>query len=130
MKPMDLYKKILIKPHPFLSIPDLLEDLNLDFDYEVTDNPLKELWQNIDVAYCANITSGSVEAAWLGVPVIVAGPSENFNSNPLYQTKGNKFIMDPLSLFQALKTPDFAKIQSNFFYLDRELNRWKSLLKN
>ena len=90
--------------------------------------PLKELWAIADVVYCANSTSGCVEAAYLGIPLIIAGPADNLNLNPLYGLTSVNYETNSKMLCEELKNPTKINIPEDYFYLDDNMTLWKELL--
>ena len=124
------YSNICIKPHPDLPIEELIKNIKVDFNYEITYQPLEKLWSKVDVIYCANSTSVSAEASWLGFPVIITSPKDTINLNPLYGIPGFKFISSGKLLSQELQNPQRADIPNNYFCLDEKLTLWWKLLED
>jgi surface carbohydrate biosynthesis protein (TIGR04326 family) len=123
------YSKILIKPHPYMPVETILESLKFEFQYEITHLPLADLWANVDVLYCANSTAVCSEATWLGFPVIVAGSLNELNLNPLFGFADIEFMTNASMLAEKLQNPIPMDIPEEYFYLDKDLNRWVELLK-
>ena len=123
------YEKILIKPHPGLNFTFVLANIKLVFDYDLIFGDINDYWDEVDVAYCANSTGASLEAAWLGVPVIITSAIDSMNLNPLFGFKGVEFIEKTSRLIEALEKPNIVKIPGDYFFLDENLKSWKKLLE-
>ena len=122
------YEKVTFKPHPDLPVDEILATLKPSFDYTVTSQPLRELLFLADVGYFANSTSGSIEAAYLGIPLIVAGPADNLNLNPLYGSTSVNYVTNSKMLCEELESPTRINIPDDYFYLDNKMTLWKKLL--
>ena len=122
------YEKVTFKPHPDFPVDEILTALKPNFNFTVASQPLKELWSIADVAYCANSTSGSIEAAYLGIPLIIVGPANNLNLNPLCGFSSIQFVTDPNGLCEELNDPHRINIPKHYFNLDENLILWKNLL--
>jgi surface carbohydrate biosynthesis protein (TIGR04326 family) len=121
------YKEIIIKSHPDLPEEGILETLKLEFQFTVTSQSLNELWPITDTVYCSNSTTASIEAGYLGVPVIIAGPEHSFNFNPLYGSSSVNFVTDSKMLCEELQNPSEIDIPEDYFYLDDKMTLWKKL---
>ena len=124
------YEKIIIKPHPDLSVQEFLIDCDLNCNFYIASKQLKELWSEVDVVYCANSTSVSIEAAYLGVPLIIAGPMNNINLSPLSYDSSVKFVGESSELCEQLDEPDRIPMSETLFHLDEELILWRSFIKS
>jgi surface carbohydrate biosynthesis protein (TIGR04326 family) len=122
------YKKIIIKNHPDLPVGKFLETLKPRFQFTLTSQPLSELWSASDVIYCSNATTVSIEAGYLGIPVIIAGPGNWFNLSPLYGLLSVKYVTNAKMLCEELKNPTKINIPEDYFYLDDNMTLWKELL--
>ena len=122
------YEKVTVKLHPDLPVDEILATLKPSFDYTVTSQPLRELLPLADVGYFANSTSGSIEAAYLGIPLIVAGPADNLNLNPLYGSTSVNYVTNSKMLCEELESPTRINIPDDYFYLDNKMTLWKKLL--
>ena len=124
------YEKIFIKSHPDLPVGEFLEVLKPRFSYTLTSQPLNELWSISDVIYCSNSTTASIEAGYLGIPVIITGPENGFNLNPLYGLLPINHVTDSKMLCEELKNPTEIRIPEDYFYLDNKMTLWKKLLND
>ncbi len=125
---LDLYEKILLKEHPALPTDELIDALATSFEFERTDRPLEELFQESDAVYCANATGASLEASWLGLPVIITAAANALNMNPFFGWEGVSFVSDSSTLRDQLLNPPRINIPEDYYFLDDNLGRWKSLL--
>ena len=122
------YKKVIIKNHHDLPADKFLKILKPRFQFTLTSQSLSELWPISDVVYCSNSTTASIEAGYLGLPVIMVGPENYMNLNPLYSFPGVNFVTNSKMLCEELKNPTEIHIPEDYFYLDDKLALWKKLL--
>ena len=120
---------IVIKPHPASPIVlgnyPRLSSINT----YITDLPINKLLPDFDVAYTSLTTSAAVDAYCAGLSVISAlGPS-TLNLSPLLGVDGVQFVSHSKELIVALKKTDHQTESKQYFYLDSEFPRWKSLLE-
>jgi surface carbohydrate biosynthesis protein (TIGR04326 family) len=124
------YSKIIIKAHPSVPIKKILEDVKFSIPYEITECSLSELWKISDVVFTANSTSVSLEAYYIGLPLIITGASGNLNINSLFGLKNVRFVLNIRELCDSLKFPDEASDEkSDFFNLDPKLSAWTSIFR-
>ena len=122
------YRKIIVKFHPDLSGEAILESIKPQFKFTLTSQPLNELWSISDTIYCSYSTTVSIEAGYLGIPVIITGPENSMNLNPLYGLSSINFVTDSKMLCEKLKNPTEINIPEDYFYLDNKMTLWKKLL--
>jgi surface carbohydrate biosynthesis protein (TIGR04326 family) len=137
------------KPHP--ACPIHAQDYP-NLSLHLTTENIGTLFSDCDVAYTSNHTSAAVDAWCAGVPVVSVLSGETLNMSPLRGMEGVAYVSSSQELAAALQrlgnqgketahgthgnmnmtgseTGENDKIQSdNFFYLGKELSRWKSLL--
>jgi surface carbohydrate biosynthesis protein (TIGR04326 family) len=116
------------KPHP--NFPVRTEDYPA-LQLKLVTDPLGEILCNYDLAYSSNMTSASVDAYLAGLPVVVMLDESELNFSPLRGQPGVCFVSSPEELAESLKT-EGQPINSNnseFFYLEPDLPRWKRLLR-
>jgi surface carbohydrate biosynthesis protein (TIGR04326 family) len=126
---LEKYKKVCIKPHPGLSLENILKELNPSFKFTIAHSHINELMEHADVVYCSNSTGTSLEAAWLGVPLILLAARDSMNLNPLFGFPKQTFIKNSVDLISALENPKTIDMPKDYFFLDEELLSWKNLLK-
>ncbi len=117
-----------VKPHPAVAV-DATDYPSLNL--EVVTAHLREIMQDFDIAYSANTTSAAVDAYFAGLPVVVMLDATELNYSPLRGRSGVQFVSTPAELAAALRPAPAAAQASpdrrDFFFLDPELPRWKSL---
>jgi surface carbohydrate biosynthesis protein (TIGR04326 family) len=123
--------RFTFKPHP--GYPVKLTDYP-GLKAEETRKALGEILGAYDVAIAANSTSAAVDAYLAGLPVIIGLDGNDLNLSPLRGRRGVRFISTCDELVDALQTTgSSAEItnsdRTDFFFLDRNLPRWKSLLR-
>ena len=123
------YDEVWIKPHPVLMLDPILKDLKPNFKFTIVTRPLIELMEQADVVCCANSTGVSLEAAWLGVPLIILAAMDSMNCNPLFGLPGQSFVKDCAEMLVALENPRLIEISQDYFFLDGDFRSWKNLLE-
>ena len=111
-------------------LDNILKELKPNFKFTLVTSPIIELMEQSDVAYCSNSTSTSLEAAWLGIPLIILAAKDSMNLNPLFGFPGQTFVKDSADLFLALENPKTIDMSKDYFFLDVELRYWKNLLES
>ncbi len=130
------FQRIIIKPHPAVPVTTHLERLGLLPAVELSSEPLGEMWPLATAVYAANSTSACVEAAWMGLPLLIPVGPDGFNLNPLLAEPGisPSFVQNARELTQEMRRllrheVKTIAIKRNFFYLDKALPRWQKLLE-
>ena len=118
-----------IKPHPNYQVnPKDYPSLSL----EVVMDHLEKILYNFDVAYSANKTSASVDSYIAGLQTVVMLDNSELNFSPLRGQPEVLFVRGPEELAEALQTVRKNTVKrpenSDLFFLDPELQRWKKLL--
>lgn len=122
------YTKVIIKPHPSLPVDTMVKHAGLKITHTIVSAPLQDLWEYSHVVYAANSTSVSIEAAYLGIPVIIAGASDNLNVNPLFGSSEVDFVYTAEQLSKKLAANLSHTIPiRNFLELTPELPRWHEI---
>ncbi len=120
---------IFFKRHPVVDPINKKLYPNLHFQ-EINSN-LNEILPNVDIVLSTINTAAAIESFAVGLPVITMLDSNNFNSSPLRGENGAVFISTPLELKTAIENllnQSFVQKQNDYFWVDPELPRWKSLL--
>lgn len=124
------FQNILLKAHPGFPVE---EELRRYFPEggapETVTDPLRDLLTPATMVYAANSTTAAVEAAYLGLPLVVQAADDNFNLSPLAGQKGVRFVHNAAELSRALHNPPFSCVERDFFFLEPELPRWQSILQ-
>jgi surface carbohydrate biosynthesis protein (TIGR04326 family) len=125
---LDKYDEIIIKQHPGYPLKKFLTDIELPFSYSMVDGNLNTLWSRVDVVYCPNSPGVSLEAAYLGLPIIIPSPVNALNLTPLYGLSGLDFVENSEMLVEKLNNPSPLDIPEDYFFFDQNLTRWKEFL--
>jgi surface carbohydrate biosynthesis protein (TIGR04326 family) len=125
---LDSYSQITIKPHPDMPVDSIMSNLSFDVPIIIENRPLFFLFSTVDVVYVANATSAGVEAAWVGLPLILVAAIGGVNLSSLKGYPDVKFVANVQELIKQLKQPLRLELTANTYLLDRELPRWKALL--
>ncbi len=118
---------LLCKPHPACPIdPRDYPGLSL----QMTNEPLGQLLHEFDLAYTSSTTSAAVDAWCAGVSVVSVLNGGTLNMSPLRGLIGVRYVAGPDDLIEALNNPgkECSRNADNYFYLDKNLQRWKQLL--
>jgi surface carbohydrate biosynthesis protein (TIGR04326 family) len=126
---LDKYDEIIFKQHPGYPLKKFLTDFELPFSYSMVDENLNTLWSRVDVVYCPNSPGVSLEAAYLGLPIIIPSPVTALNMTPLYGLSGLEFVANSEMLVKKLDNPSTLDIPEDYFFFDRNLTRWKEFLE-
>jgi surface carbohydrate biosynthesis protein (TIGR04326 family) len=118
-----------VKPHPRCPVePADYPSLNL----KAVSGPLGDILQDFDVVYSSNMTSAAVEPYVIGLPVVVALDGSKLNFSPLRGRRGVRFVDSAEALASAIlnadRTAQHEPERDEFFYLDREMPRWREIL--
>jgi surface carbohydrate biosynthesis protein (TIGR04326 family) len=121
--------KIIVKPHP--NNPVKKSDYP-DLQFTLIDVPLSDIFNEVDIVYGASPTSANLDAFLVGVPVIVHQAEGQLNFSPLRGQTGVRFVSGAEELESTLKNIPIrnAAETEKYFWLDRELPRWRELLGN
>jgi surface carbohydrate biosynthesis protein (TIGR04326 family) len=127
------FDKIIVKSHPIIPVNNIMEDLGSLSKIEITELKLSQLWDCSSIVFTANSTSVGLEAYYLGLPLIVSAPVDNFNLSALFGMN-NVFFVNTFAEFSESVEHLLNKIElnnfnpSDVFCIDNNLNIWKSLL--
>lgn len=123
--------EIIIRPHPCLPVRDLLEKLlgrRIADDLNYSEGPLaSELVPGVTV-WTSNSTTAALEAAILGLPLLVMQASDDFDLCPIQDLPQLARTSSLRDLAQALRDPRPLRVPEGYLDLDRGLPRWKALL--
>jgi len=126
---LNKYDEVWIKPHPGLTLDPILDDLKPEFKFSLVNQPIIELMEQADVIFCANSTGASLEAAWLGIPLIILGAVDSMNLNPLLGISNRSFVKNSSDLLLALDNPTIIDMPRDYFFLDKNFSSWKEILR-
>ncbi len=124
------FLNIFVKPHPICPIKKSdFPSINFEFFH----GSFSEIFRTECIIYGANPTSSCVDAYMTGLPVIVNFSPSSLNFSPLKGIDTVKFISDSNELNteinQILKNGIKIIEPKVFFWLDKDLPKWRSLLK-
>lgn len=125
---LDRYSEVVVRPHPFCAVDDLVAALAFSTPVRIEGRPLNVLFAECDVVFVCNSTSAVVEAAWVGLPVIVAGSVDGVDLNPLNGIADLVVASSPEALRVELNQPRRIPLAPETFMLDPNLPAWQRLL--
>jgi len=115
------------KPHPAFPYDfNSFQNKNL----EITEDSLSNIITYYDVILTSNITSVSVEAYFLKIPLIQISNGEDFNLSPLRKIDSKNLVKSSYELADILNSLKYKKSKpvKPYFFLDKNLKRWTKLL--
>lgn len=120
---------ILVKPHPICPIK------RSDFpsiNFELYHGSFNEIFRNECIIYGANPTSSCVDAYMTGLPVIVHYEQSSLNLSPLQGINSVRFVSGSNEMNKALTEILDTGIKlvkpKDFFWLDKDLPKWRAFL--
>lgn len=121
--------RFIIKPHP--ACPINLKDFP-GLSAEVQTLSIEELLKQSDAVYSSLITSASIDAYCVGLPVISLLDGKTLNMSPLRGSKSVYFVKNSEDLSRALNTitPIDRYHLNYYFYLDPDLPNWLNWLSD
>ncbi len=119
---------IVVKPHANLGVGEIVPAYLPAGSYEITDAPLSELLNDVDLAYTSNFTSASLDTCYSKVPTIVAMCGAQINMSPLRGVPGVAFATNPSELMRAMENPRVPNLPGDYFYLNDDLGLWREWL--
>lgn len=112
------------KSHPANIInPQLLKN------FKVTSKNLNELFYYFDTIICPSSSGSSVDAFIVGIKVILYNDNE-VNTSPLYGYSNLMSFLTKRELLDCLEKPNDMVNSQDFFYLNKNYQKWNQLLKN
>lgn len=122
-------KDVTIKPHPYLPVEGMLEAcLGSAAKPAVTNTPLPEELASHPMVWASNSTTAVLEAALMGLPVLVMRPVGDFDLCPLQDIAELARTSDVESVRKALADPKPLAVASDYLCLEKDLPRWRALL--
>ena len=124
--------EIIVKPHPYLPVDDLLRKLLGDAAQRLhfADGPIAAQLLPGTIVWASNSTTVALEAALRGLPLMVMQPSGDFDLCPLQNVPGlvRTGSLEDVRRALAHGAPATPRLQADFLRLDPGLPRWRSLL--
>ena len=122
---------VTVKPHPYLPVTDTLARL-LGADeaakLRISTATMAEELDKAPVVWASNSTTAVLEAAIMGLPVMVMPPYGDFDLCPIQDIAGLVRTFDAESVRRALENPLSLTIPDGYLCLDAALPRWRRLL--
>ncbi|MBM3778755.1 MAG: hypothetical protein FJW23_11040, partial [Acidimicrobiia bacterium] len=122
------FRGVVIRPHPFCPVDHLVDQAGFGTPPRVSTEPVERLLGDAAVVFSAGDTSAAVDAAWMGVPIVVLGAESGLNLSPLRPVREARFVTTAGELVEALHAPAAPDLGRAFFCFDPSLSRWRQLL--
>jgi len=119
--------RIVVRPHPASNFSGKRYPQWQD---SVDRGDLSELLKRVDVIFCSNASSIAVDGFLAGKPILTMVNGRTFNFSPLRDLDSSTKISSVEELQAAISKITFDKVNIPFdyFYLSKDLRRWKRLL--
>jgi surface carbohydrate biosynthesis protein (TIGR04326 family) len=120
--------ELVIKFHPNTQLSHINVGL---FSYSISELPISELLIDCDVAFTSDSSSSALDAYCKGLKVITLRDLRFLNLSPLHDAADVYFVASRNELIRALdEVVNYHRneILPDYFYLEKTLPRWKSLL--
>lgn len=112
----------------FKSHPASIINSQLLKNFRVTSKNLSELFNYFDTVICPSSSGGSVEALIAGLKVILYNDNE-INTSPLYGHSNLMSFLTKRELLDCLEKTNNVVNTQDFFYLNKDYQKWNQLLK-
>ena len=120
-------EKISFKSHP----AQLIEISKIKYpNVNITDLPLEILLDSFDTVVCCSSSSVAVESYLKNLKTIVFISPGELNTSPLKGYPNVFFVSNKEDLNMAINYTTDTLSENDFFYLDKSLSNWISLIKN
>lgn len=121
--------EVVLKPHPYLAVEPYLEKYFAGMDMPpVVQEPIGGLLTPGTAVWASNSTTVALEAALMGLPVLVQRPENDVDLCPLQGVEGVARIVDAIEVSRALASPCKAQLPSDYLALNPALPLWRDLL--
>lgn len=123
---LPINSKIIFRPHPIYKV-DIKKYLTLNL--LISKDQLSQDFSSADVVIVGLISSVAADAYAYGLPVIQILDGTLLNMSPLRSNKNVNFVSSKKELLNILKLskPDSTN-NDKFFYLDKNLLKWKKIM--
>jgi surface carbohydrate biosynthesis protein (TIGR04326 family) len=118
------------RPHPASPIMQgaLPTKVSLSEAHTVGDDLAK-----CDVVLCSNVSSASLDASLIGIPILMFRDGRGFNGSPLIAGPSVTYVNDGAEIIAALRELELSAEPRSLetvypMYLDSDLSRWRVLL--
>lgn len=126
---LPILHKVLIKPHPLISVDELLTKF-FSSPPPIVEGPIEKFLTPGTIVYADSSTSVAQLALYKHLPLIVHAPENNFDLGSLSYIPGVQYIRNCNEFLQAVAKHTIVQLPEEYFFLDPKLTRWRSLLKN
>lgn len=121
--------EVVVKPHPYLAVEPYLREYFMGLDMPpVLQEPIGGLLTPGTAVWASNSTTVALEAALMGLPVLVQRPENDVDLCPLQGVEGVARIVDALDVSAALAAPRKAQLPPDYLALNPALPLWRELL--
>ncbi len=120
---------IVFKPHPFSPVDKQLREYAPQLNATVSDEVLSNLLPEAEWVLSANYTTSALEAAMVGLPVMISYTPGCLNMSPLRGYRGVRFIANEHDLLNALRAKEKPHVPADYFILNNDLPCWKRLIQ-
>ncbi len=123
-------EELTVKPHPYLPVERSLERLlgSGAAKLRISMAPMPEELAARPAVWASNSTTAVLEAALMGLPVLVMQPAGDFDLCPLQDIPGLVRTSDTKSVRRALENLAPLAVPEGYLCLDKNLPRWRDLL--
>jgi len=125
------WERIWIKAHPFQPVTELIEDMGSFPDFEMKEEPVRDLLPQASASFTTITGSVLVESLHCGLPTLSFLCLEVFPMPAIDAHPCLRILSSPQELSQSLNDLSWSKVPSDgksYFYLDSNLPRWKDLV--
>ncbi len=124
------FSQVTVKPHPYLPVEAKLKALLGDRakDLRLSTAPMPEELRYAPVVWASNSTTAVLEAAIMGLPVMVMPPRGDFDLCPVQDVPGLVRTATADDVRAALERPRPLAMDPDYLCLDPALPRWRALL--
>ncbi len=121
--------RVTVKPHPYLGVEERLSRLFPDGRQpDISTAPIGEMLTPGTVVWASNSTTVALEAAVLGLAVMVQMPADDVDLCPLQGVPGVARIASAADAAAFLAAPAHAAVPEGYLALEPALPRWRHVL--
>lgn len=117
--------KFIFRPHPIYKV-NIKKYLTLNL--LISKNKLFQDFSSADIVIVGLISSVAADAYAYGLPVIQILDGSLLNMSPLRSNKHVNFVRSKKELLNKIKSDKMDIINNKFFYLDKNLLKWKKII--
>lgn len=122
--------QIVIKPHPYLAVEEWRSSLPANFQkkIEIIATPLSLALAEGGLVWTSNSTTAALEAALLGLPLMVMAPKGDFDLCPIQNIPGLARTSSLKDVKKYLEKMPVITVPKNYLDLEPGLKKWRQLL--